>query len=117
MGSLVASTLWDSSWGWALTSLPLFIWMGDILFRSNLSSNMFEGLAPWVSRLPGRLLHVNVLGCGIMAAVAGSSAVTCATIGRMSVPELSARTIRSKRRSARWPARARSGCSFRPRSS
>ena len=88
MGSLVASTLWDASWGWALTSLPLFIWMGEILFRSNLSSDMFRGLAPWVQRFPGRLLHVNVLGCGIMAAVAGSSAVTCATIGRMSVPEL-----------------------------
>lgn len=88
MGSLIASTLWDASWGWALTSLPLFIWMGEILFRSNLSSDMFRGLAPWVSRFPGRLLHVNVLGCGIMAAVAGSSAVTCATIGRMSVPEL-----------------------------
>lgn len=91
MGSLIASTLWDSSWGWALTSLPLFIWMGEILFRSKLSSDMFQGLAPWVSRLPGRLLHVNVLGCGIMAAVAGSSAVTCATIGRMSVPELERR--------------------------
>ena len=88
MGSLVASTLWDSSWGWALTALPLFIWMGEILFRSNLSKNMFDGLAPWVERLPGGLLHVNVLGCGVMAAVAGSSAVTCATIGRMSVPEL-----------------------------
>lgn len=91
MGSLVASTLWDASWGWALTSLPLFIWMGEILFRSNLSSDMFRGLAPWVSRFPGRLLHVNVLGCGLMAAVAGSSAVTCATIGRMSVPELEKR--------------------------
>lgn len=91
MGSLIASTLWDSSWGWALTSLPLFIWMGEILFRSKLSSDMFQGLAPWVSRLPGRLLHVNVLGCGIMAAVAGSSAVTCATIGRISVPELESR--------------------------
>ena len=91
MGSLVASTLWDSSWGWALTSLPLFIWMGEILFRSKLSSDMFLGLAPWVSRLPGRLLHVNVLGCGIMAAVAGSSAVTCATIGRISGPELAKR--------------------------
>ena len=88
MGSLIASTLWDASWGWALTSLPLFIWMGEILFRSNLSADMFKGLAPWVQRFPGRLLHVNVLGCGIMAAVAGSSAVTCATIGRMSVPEL-----------------------------
>ncbi|BCB17836.1 TRAP transporter large permease subunit [Bosea sp. ANAM02] len=91
MGSLIASTLWDSSWGWALTSLPLFIWMGEILFRSKLSADMFQGLAPWVSRLPGRLLHVNVLGCGIMAAVAGSSAVTCATIGRISVPELEKR--------------------------
>ncbi len=91
MGSLIASTLWDSSWGWALTSLPLFIWMGEILFRSRLSGDMFQGLAPWVSRLPGRLLHVNVLGCGIMAAVAGSSAVTCATIGRISVPELEKR--------------------------
>jgi tripartite ATP-independent transporter DctM subunit len=91
MGSLIASTLWDSSWGWALTSLPLFIWMGEILFRSKLSADMFQGLAPWVSRLPGRLLHVNVLGCGIMAAVAGSSAVTCATIGRISVPELESR--------------------------
>ncbi|MEN5082024.1 TRAP transporter large permease subunit [Bosea sp. TWI1241] len=91
MGSLIASTLWDSSWGWALTSLPLFIWMGEILFRSRLSADMFQGLAPWVSRLPGRLLHVNVLGCGIMAAVAGSSAVTCATIGRISVPELEKR--------------------------
>ena len=87
-GSLIASTLWDSSWNWALTALPLFIWMGEILFRSNLSRNMFEGLAPWVARLPGGLLHVNVLGCGVMAAIAGSSAVTCATIGRMSVPEL-----------------------------
>jgi tripartite ATP-independent transporter DctM subunit len=91
MGSIVASTLWDSSWGWALTSLPLFIWMGEILFRSNLSKDMLQGLAPWVSRLPGRLLHVNILGCGVMAAVAGSSAVTCATIGRMSVPELNRR--------------------------
>ncbi|MBV0892554.1 TRAP transporter large permease subunit [Paracoccus sp. Z118] len=91
MGSLIASTLWDSSWSWALTSLPLFIWMGEILFRSKLSSDMFQGLAPWVSRFPGRLLHVNVLGCGIMAAVAGSSAVTCATIGRISVPELQGR--------------------------
>ena len=90
-GLPVRPALWGGSWGWALTSLPLFIWMGDILFRSNLSQNMFEGLAPWVSRLPGRLLHVNVLGCGIMAAVAGSSAVTCATIGRMSVPELERR--------------------------
>ena len=91
MGSLVASTLWDASWGWALTSLPLFIWMGEILFRTNLASAMFTGLAPWLGRLPGGLLHVNILGCGTLAAVTGSSAVTCATIGRLSVPELQAR--------------------------
>lgn len=91
MGSLMASTLWDSSWGWALTSLPLFVWMGEILFRSNLSRDMFRGLAPWVAPLPGGLLHVNVLGCAVMAAITGSSAVTCATIGRLSVPELQKR--------------------------
>ena len=91
VGSLLASTLWDASWNWALTALPLFIWMGEILFRTRLSSDMFKGLAPMLSKLPGGLLHVNVVGCGLMAAVAGSSAVTCATIGRMSIPELKKR--------------------------
>ncbi|SFH97716.1 TRAP transporter large permease [Albimonas pacifica] len=90
-GSLLASTVWDASWNWALTALPLFIWMGEILFRTRLSEDMFRGLSPIVGRLPGGLLHVNILGCGVMAAVAGSSAVTCATIGRMSVPELTKR--------------------------
>jgi TRAP-type C4-dicarboxylate transport system permease large subunit len=87
-GSLLATTVWDASWNWALTALPLFIWMGEILFRSRLSADMFNGLAPWLSWLPGRLLHVNIVGCGVMAAVAGSSAVTCATVARMSIPEL-----------------------------
>jgi tripartite ATP-independent transporter DctM subunit len=91
VGPLLASTMWDASWSWALTALPLFVWMGEILFRTRLSQDMFTGLGPWVSWLPGRLLHVNILGCGIMAAVAGSSAVTCATVGRMSLPELSKR--------------------------
>lgn len=90
-GSLLATTVWDNSWGWALTALPLFVWMGEILFRSRLSEDMFSGLAPWVDRLPGRLLHVNIVGCGVMAAVAGSSSVTCATVGRMSLPELQRR--------------------------
>lgn len=90
-GSLLASTVWDASWNWALTALPLFIWMGEILFRTRLSEDMFKGLSPIVGPLPGGLLHVNILGCGVMAAVAGSSAVTCATIGRMSIPELAKR--------------------------
>jgi len=90
-GSLLATTVWDASWNWALTALPLFVWMGEILFRTRLSSDMFNGLAPWLARLPGGLLHVNIVGCGVMAAVAGSSAVTCATVGRMSLPELTRR--------------------------
>ncbi len=90
-GSLLASTVWDASWNWALTALPLFVWMGEILFRTRLSSDMFNGLAPWLARLPGGLFHVNIIGCGVMAAVAGSSAVTCATVGRMSIPELKKR--------------------------
>ncbi|MAU98260.1 MAG: C4-dicarboxylate ABC transporter permease [Fulvimarina sp.] len=90
-GSLLASTVWDSSWNWALTALPLFIWMGEILFRTRLSQDMFTGLSAWLGWLPGRLVHVNIIGCGIMAAVAGSSAVTCATVGRISLPELKKR--------------------------
>ena len=90
-GSLLASTVWDSSWNWALTALPLFVWMGEILFRTRLSEDMFAGLSAWLGWLPGRLVHVNIVGCGIMAAVAGSSAVTCATIGRISLPELKKR--------------------------
>ncbi len=87
-GRVLATTVWGSSNSWALASLPLFIWMGEILFRSKVSEEMFSGLAPWLGRLPGRLLHINILGCGIFAAVSGSSAATAATIGQMSVPEL-----------------------------
>ena len=87
-GDAMAVTIWGSSSSWTLTALPLFIWMGEILFRTRLSQDMFRGLAPWMQSLPGRLLHVNVVGCAIFAAVSGSSAATCATIGKMSLPEL-----------------------------
>ena len=90
-GTLLASTVWDASWNWALTALPLFVWMGEILYRTNLASNMFKGLAPWLSALPGSLLHVNVASCGLFAAVSGSSAATTATIGRITIPELEKR--------------------------
>lgn len=95
-GPILASTMWDASWNWALTALPLFVWMGEILMRSGLSANLFRGLSPWVGRLPGGLLHVNIAGCGVMAAVSGSSAVTCATVGRMTVPELRMRNYDSR---------------------
>ena len=88
VGKLMATTVWGSSASWALTALPLFIWMGEILFRSRISEDMFRGLAPWRTALPGRLMHCNVIGCGIFAAISGSSAATAATIGKMTVPEL-----------------------------
>jgi TRAP-type C4-dicarboxylate transport system permease large subunit len=88
IGLNFASALWSSNNSWTLTALPMFIWMGEILFRSKLSEDMFRGLAPWVQRLPGRLLHTNVFGCGIFAAISGSSAATAATIGKMTIPEL-----------------------------
>lgn len=94
--SVFARRVWGSMNSWDLTALPMFIWMGEILFRSKLSSNMFEGLAPFTRRLPGRLLHVNVFGCALFAAVSGSSAATTATVGRMSLPELKRRGYDSK---------------------
>ena len=87
-GQGLATSMWTASNNWDLTALPMFIWMGEILYRTKLSEDMFEGLAPWLQKLPGRLLHVNVVGCAIFAAVSGSSAATCATIGRISLPEL-----------------------------
>jgi len=91
VGDAMAVTIWGSLSSWTLTALPLFVWMGEILFRTRLSEDMFKGLAPWLSRLPGRLLHTNIIGCTIFAAVSGSSAATCATIGKMTLPELQRR--------------------------
>src|ERR1035437_2694834 len=88
IGSVLATTVWSASASWTLAALPLFIWMGEILFRTRLSEEMFRGLAPWLQWLPGRLIHVNVIGCAIFAAVSGSSAATCATIGKIALPEL-----------------------------
>src|SRR6478736_2977365 len=81
-------SFWGSSASWTLAALPLFIWMGEILYRTKLSEEMFEGLAPWLNWLPGRLMHVNILACGIFGTVSGSSAATCATIAKVALPEL-----------------------------
>lgn len=91
IGLLLGTSSWSATTGWSLTALPLFIWMGEILFRTRLSRDLFEGLSPVLSKMPGKLLHVNILSCGIFAAVSGSSAATAATIGRMTLPELSKR--------------------------
>ncbi len=90
-GLTMANQIWSNMASWTLTALPLFIWMGEILFRSRISGDLFRGLAPWMQRLPGQLLHVNVVGSGIFAAFSGSSSATCATIGKVSLPELQRR--------------------------
>ena len=90
-GPVLATKIWGNSASWELAALPLFIWMGEILFRTRLSDEMFRGLAPWLNRLPGRLLHVNVLACGIFGSVSGSSAATCATVAKIALPELKKR--------------------------
>src|SRR3954451_1981282 len=84
-------SFWGASASWTLAALPLFVWMGEILFRTLLSEEMFEGLAPWLGWLPGRLLHVNILGCAVFGTVSGSSAATCATISKVALPELKKR--------------------------
>ena len=96
VGDAMVTTIWATSSSWTLTALPLFIWMGEILFRTRLSEDLFRGLAPWMTRLPGRLLHVNVAGCALFAAVSGSSAATVATVGKMSIPELRQRNYPEK---------------------
>ncbi len=96
VGDTMITTIWTSSSSWTLTALPLFIWMGEILYRTRLSEDMFKGLAPWMSRLPGGLVHTNIVGCTIFAAVSGSSAATLTTVGKMSIPELRKRDYPEK---------------------
>ena len=88
VGDTMMTTIWGTSSSWTLTALPLFIWMGEILFRTRLSEDMFRGLSPWMARLPGGLIHTNIVGCTVFAAVSGSSAATLTTVGKMSIPEL-----------------------------
>lgn len=88
VGDTMITTIWSASSSWTLTALPLFIWMGEILYRTRLSEDMFRGLSPWLARLPGGLVHTNIVGCTIFAAVSGSSAATLTTVGKMSIPEL-----------------------------
>ena len=90
-GKNLFSAFWESNASWELAALPLFIWMGEILFRTRLSEEMFEGLSPWLNRIPGRLMHTTILGCGIFGSVSGSSAATCATISKVALPELKRR--------------------------
>ncbi len=96
VGDAMATTIWSTSSSWTLTALPLFVWMGEILFRTKLSKNLFEGLSPWMQKLPGGLIHVNVVGCALFAAISGSSAATVATVGKMSIPELRKRKYPEK---------------------
>ncbi|MBD1164920.1 TRAP transporter large permease subunit [Pelagibacterales bacterium SAG-MED13] len=96
VGDAMATTIWGTSSSWTLTALPLFVWMGEILFRTKLSENLFKGLAPWMQKLPGGLIHVNVVGCALFAAISGSSAATVATVGKMSIPELRKRKYPEK---------------------
>ena len=90
-GQYLASAFWEATGSWTLAALPMFVWMGEILFRTKLSEELFNGLAPWVRRIPGRLLHVNILACGIFGSVSGSSAATCATVSKIALPELKRR--------------------------
>src|SRR3954453_11139787 len=87
-GTFLASAFWEATGSWTLAALPMFVWMGEILFRTKLSEEFFNGLSPWVRRIPGRLLHVNILACGIFGSVSGSSAATCATVSKIALPEL-----------------------------
>ena len=91
IGGLLANSVWNSMNSWALTALPLFILMGEILFRTSISTKLLNGLVPWLSNIPGRLLHINVVACSLFAAVSGSSAATTATVGKITLDDLSKR--------------------------
>ncbi|GAB6888739.1 TRAP transporter large permease subunit [Desulfothermus okinawensis JCM 13304] len=91
IGNLIANSVWNSMNSWSLTALPLFVLMGEVLYRTAISTKLLNGLLPWFSRIPGKLLHINVVACSLFAAVSGSSAATTATVGKITLDELSKR--------------------------
>ena len=91
IGDLLASSMYDSLNSWSLAALPMFILMGEILYKSSISTKLLNGLMPWLSFIPGKLLHVNVAACSLFAAVSGSSAATTATVGKITLDELKKR--------------------------
>ena len=91
IGDLISSSLYDSLNSWSLAALPLFILMGEILYRSSISDKLLTGLMPWLGKIPGKLLHINVAACSLFAAVSGSSAATTATVGKITLNELKKR--------------------------
>ncbi len=91
IGDLLASSLYDSLNSWSLAALPMFILMGELLYKSSISTRLFNGLIPWLSSVPGKLLHINVAACSLFAAVSGSSAATTATVGKITLEELKRR--------------------------
>lgn len=88
VGKIWAQALWNSLNNWALAALPMFIFLGEMIMRTKMSKLLFEGLQPWVQFIPGRLLHINVVGSAIFAAVSGSSPATVATIGKITLSRL-----------------------------
>jgi len=88
IGAIVKGTMWSNADSWEISAVPLFMWMGDLIFRTDISRRLFRGLSPWVNFLPGRLVHTNVLGCALFAAICGSSVATTATIGKITLKEL-----------------------------
>ena len=91
IGPIVMPMMVKTVTSWELAAVPLFIWMGEIINRSNVSERLFRGLTPWVSGLPGGLVHTNVAGCVLFAAVSGSSVATTATIGKITTRALAER--------------------------
>ena len=91
IGAIMVKRLYAASGSWEIACIPLFMWMAEIMFRTDFSERLFRGLAPLVDKLPGRLLHTNVAGCALFAAVSGSSTATTATIGKITISELQKR--------------------------
>jgi tripartite ATP-independent transporter DctM subunit len=87
----IAPVVWGVQNENLLTSIPLFVLLGEILLRSGIADRMYVTLSAWLGRLPGGLLHTNIGCCALFAATSGSSVATAATIGTVALPSLHAR--------------------------
>ncbi|WP_319518538.1 TRAP transporter large permease [uncultured Martelella sp.] len=82
---------WGAANSFTLAAIPLFVLMAEILLGSGLAARLYNGVAPFMRRLPGGLLHTNIVGSGIFAAISGGSAPTAAAMSTVALPELGRR--------------------------
>jgi len=86
--TLAVTAVWNVFTDFTFSAVPIYIFMGEILLVSGVSTRIYNAVAPFFGRIPGQLLHTNIVVCTMFGAVCGASTSTAAAVGSVAYPEL-----------------------------